>query len=170
MSEGVFCNTRQVKGGRMQTAEFQSRSIGEKLILLAGASLIILSFIALACFVSVSAVSLITWRTSHYWNACFLLCSFALGGWMILYAGQLRLGGGVFVYRNNVLLLFFLIFAVLISAVARFASPQRYVAIFILVLSLAAFHIAVPGITSPNMLIRLLRNENITEPPRGPHA
>jgi len=80
---------------------------------------------------------------------------------MLLYTGQLRIGGGVFFRRNNVLLLFSLILAVLISAVVRFAGHQKYIAILALSLALAAFHIAVPGITSPSMLFRLLKNERI---------
>lgn len=102
----------------------------------------IVSFIPSLCFVSISTFSLLTGSISHYWNACFLLCSIALGGWMILYSAQLRLGGGVVIYRSNLLLVWFLIFAVLISALARFASPQRYVAVLVLGLSRAAFHTA----------------------------
>ena len=101
------------------------------------------------------------------WNACFLLCSFALGGWMILYLGQLRLG--VVVFRNNVFLLFSLVLAVRISQFARFAGPQRYIAVLVLALSLVAFHIAVPGLTSPRLLFHLLINENpagVARPPR----
>jgi hypothetical protein len=50
---------------------------------------------------------------------------------------------------------------VLISAVVRFAGHQRYIALLALGLALAAFHIAVPGITSPSLLPRLLKNEPI---------
>ena len=80
---------------------------------------------------------------------------------MLLYTGQLRIGGGVMFYRNNVLLLLSLILAVLISAIVRFAGSQKYIAILVLALALAAFHIAVPGITSPRMLLRLWKNERI---------
>jgi hypothetical protein len=145
--------------------------MGEKLTIVVGVCLIVLTFSALIFFVSISTVSVLTWHISRYWNACFLLCSFALGGWMILYSAQLRFGGGVFIHRNNLLLLWFLIFAVLISALARFGSPQRYIAVLVFFgLSLAAFHAAVPGLTSPSMLIRLLKNERSAQSTVGPHS
>lgn len=80
---------------------------------------------------------------------------------MLFYAGLLRIGGAVFYRRNNVLLLHSLILAVLVSAVARFAGHQRYIAILVLGLALAAFHIAVPGMTNPSQLFRLLKEERI---------
>src|SRR5580765_7607875 len=136
--------------------KFRNLKTGDKLLLFVGASLTILSFLSLLVFITLSAVSLVTWRVPHFWNLCFLLCAVSLGGWMLLYTGQLRIGGGVFFRRNNVLLLISLILAVLISAVVRFAGHQKYVAILALSLALAAFHIAVPVITSPSMLFRLL--------------
>jgi hypothetical protein len=74
--------------------------------------------------------------------------------------GTIETGGRSCYFRNNVLLLLSLILAVLISEVARFAGPQRYVAVLMLALSLVAFHIAEPGLTNPRLLIRLLMNEN----------
>ena len=99
--------------------KFDNLKTGDKLLLFVGASLTILSFLALLVFMSLSAVSLVTWSVPRFWNLCFLLCAVSLGGWMLLYAGQLRIGGGVMFYRNNVLLLLSLILAVLISAVVR---------------------------------------------------
>jgi hypothetical protein len=78
---------------------------------------------------------------------------------MIFYTLRLRLGGSLFVMRNNVVLLWSLIFAVMISSVLRFASPQRFIAILLLGVSLAAFHIAVPSLLSPTTLIRLWKNK-----------
>jgi hypothetical protein len=132
---------------------------GHNLLLLARASLTVLSVVALLVFMAQSAVSLATWRVLPFWNLCFLLCAASLGGWMLLYSGLLRIGGAVFYRRNNVLLLYSLILAVLISAVVRFAGHQRYIAILVLSLALAAFHIAVPGMTNPIQLLRLLKNE-----------
>ncbi len=80
---------------------------------------------------------------------------------MLLYTGQLRLGGGVFFYRNNVLLLLALILAVLISAIVRFDGNQKFIAIAALGLTVAIFNVAVPGATNPRMLLRLLKNERI---------
>ena len=141
--------------------KFHDLKTDEKLLLFVGASLTILSFLVLLFFITLSVVSLVTWSVPHFWNLCFLLCAVSLGGWMLLYTGQLRIGGGVSVRRNNVLLLFSLILVVLISAVVSFAGYQKYIAILALVLALAAFHIAVPGITSPRMLLWLLKNEPI---------
>jgi hypothetical protein len=129
-------------------------SLAEKRTLLAGVLLIFLSFLAVLSFASVSTISLVTRHISHYWNVCFLLCSLALGGWMIFYAGQLRLGGGVMIFRNNVLLFWLLIITVLVSAILRFASPQKYIAILVLALSLVVFHVAVPGFLNAIWLIR----------------
>jgi hypothetical protein len=132
---------------------------GHNLLLFVRASLTILSFVALLVFVAQSAVSLAAWKVPHFWNLCFLLCAASLGGWMLLYAGLLRIGGAVFCRRNNVLLLYSLILAVLISAVVRFAGHQRYIAILALVLALVAFHVAVPGMTNPSLFLRLLKDE-----------
>jgi hypothetical protein len=141
--------------------KFRNLKTGDKLLLFVGASLTILTFLALLVFITLSAVSLVTWRVPHFWNLWFFLCAVSLGGWMLLYTGQLRIGGGVFFRRNYVLLLFSLILAVLISAVVGFAGHQKYIAILALSFALAAFHIAVPGIASPSMLFRLLKNERI---------
>ena len=139
--------------------KFHDLKTDEKLLLFVGAGLTILSLLALLFFVALSAVSLVTWSAPHFWNLCFLLCSISLAGWVLLYAGQLRIGGGVSVRLNNILLLFSLILAVLISAFVGLAGYQKYVAILGLVLALTAFHIAVPGITSPRLLLWLLKNE-----------
>jgi hypothetical protein len=137
--------------------------ISDKLLLFVGAGLTILSFVALLFFVMLSAVSLATWTVPHFWNMCFVLCAVSLGGWMLWYTGQLRIGGGVFYYRKNVLLLYSSLLAVLISAVVNFAGHQRYIAILVLGLSLAAFHIGVPGMTNPSLLLRLLKYERMAK-------
>ena len=142
-----------------QSGEFGSSRLGEKLLLFVGASLIVVSLLSLAIFVALSAFSLLTRSVPHFWSACFLLCSVSLSGWMLLYTGQLRIGGGVFLFRNNVLLLFSLILAVFISAIVRFPGYQKYFAVLILALALTVFHIAGGGILSPRILFRLLRNK-----------
>jgi hypothetical protein len=132
---------------------------GHYLLLFAKVSLTTLSFVALLVFMAQSTVSLAAWRVPPFWNLCFLLCAASLGGWMLLYSGLLRIGGAVLYRRNNVLLLYSLILAVLISAFVRFAGHQRYIAILVLGLALAAFHIAVPGMTNPSQLLRLLKGK-----------
>jgi hypothetical protein len=72
-----------------------------------------------------------------------------LGGWMIFYSALLRLSGGVTIFRNNILLIWFLIFAVFVSALARFAGTQRYAAVLVIGLALITFHIAVPRLIAP---------------------
>ena len=144
-----------------EDAKVNTLSIGQKATALASATLIILSLIAALYFVSISVASLLTRSISDYWKGCFLLCSTALAGWMILYAGLLRLGGGVMTFLNNMLIFWFLVFAVFVSTALRFPSPQMYIAILVLALSLAAFHIAVPGFLNPRRLVRLiLRTRN----------
>jgi hypothetical protein len=137
-----------------QSMNFNTLTIAEKVKLVAVVLLVTLSLLAVVAFASLSAISLVTRRISHYWNACFLLCSFALGGWMIFYAGLMRLGGGVMFFRNNVLLFWFLVLTVLVSAVLRFAGPHRYIAIFVLALGLVVFHVAVPGFLNSIWLVR----------------
>src|SRR5260370_1206382 len=131
---------------RIEGAKVETLSIGQKATALASGLLIIISLIAALYFVSISVASVLTKSISHYWNECFLLCSTALAGWMILNAGLLRLGGGVMIFLNDLLIFWFLVLAVFVSTSLRFASPQRYIAILVWALSLAAFHIAVPGL------------------------
>lgn len=73
---------------------------------------------------------------------------------MLLYTGLLRIGGGVMLYRNNLLLLYSLVLAAIISAIVNFPGRQKYVAIVVLGLALAGFDMAVPGVTSPRMAWR----------------
>ena len=143
--------------------KFHDLKTNDKLLLFVGASLTVLSFLALLVFTTLLAVSLVTWRVPHFGNLSFLLCAVSLGGWMLLYTGQLRIGGGVSFRLKNILLLQSLIIAVLISSVVRFAGHQKYIALLALGLVLAAFHIAVPGITSPSTLFRLLKNKQIAK-------
>jgi hypothetical protein len=93
-----------------------------------GVALLILSFVAGVFFLLLSTITLVTRHISYWWKPCFLVCSLALGGWIVFYTVLLRLGGGVMVFRGNLLLFLFLIFAVLVSAILRFASPHRYIA------------------------------------------
>jgi hypothetical protein len=131
-------------------------TVTEKVTAVAFAGLVILSLVAALSFVSLSVGSLLTQSLSRYWNGCFLVCAIALAGWMILYTCQLRLGGGVMIFRNNLLLFWFLVVAVVVSMSMRFASPQRYLAFLVFILILAAFHIAVPIMLNPRSLIRLV--------------
>jgi cellulose synthase/poly-beta-1,6-N-acetylglucosamine synthase-like glycosyltransferase len=143
--------------------KFHDLKTDEKFLLLVGASLTILSLFALLFFITLSAVSMVTWSVPRFWNLCFLLCAVSLGGWMLLYTGQLRIGGGVMLRITNILLLYSLILAVVISAVVKFTGQQKYIAILVLGLALTAFYVAAP-ITSPSMLfglLRLLKNERI---------
>jgi hypothetical protein len=141
----------------------------QRITALAGITLVILSFLGLVYFVSISTFSLLTGSLSHYWRGCFLVCSVALGGWLILYSAQVRLGGGVMIFLNNLLLVWSLILVVLISIITRFVGQQRYIAVLVLALSLVAFHVAVPGMRSPTTMIWLLKNRRAQSTPR-PHA
>jgi hypothetical protein len=117
------------------------------IIEMAGLALLILSLVAGVFFFSLSTITLVTRRVSRWWRACFLVCSLALGGWMVFYTWLLLVGGGVMVFRSNLLLFLFLIFAVLVSAILRFASPERYIAILVVVVSLVVFHVVAPVLT-----------------------
>jgi hypothetical protein len=72
-----------------------------------------------------------------------------LAGWMILYACQQRLGAGLMMRRNTLLLFWFLVFSSLISASLGFASPGRHIAVLVRSESKSAVHIDVPGFLNP---------------------
>jgi hypothetical protein len=137
----------------IQGVDSNSISLGDKGLEVSFFGLAILSLLGLLVFASLSIISLVTRRIVRYWRVCFLLCSVALGGWMILYAGELRLGNGIMYFPANVVLLWLLVFAVLISAILGFGSFQRYVAVGVLALSLIAFHFAVPGFLTDFFLL-----------------
>jgi hypothetical protein len=124
---------------------FSSLSASEKATALAAVLLMIVSLVAGLFFVGLLIQLAVTKRITTYWNACFLLCAVALGSWMLFYTGLLWLGGGVMFFPNNLLLFWFLACAVLVSAALRFANPERYVAMAIVLLSLAAFEVAGPS-------------------------
>lgn len=107
-------------------------------------ALVVLSFLGALLFVACSAVSIATSRVSRYWKACFVVCASALGGWMLLYAGQLRIGGGLMLFSGNIITLWFLIVAVLVSVILGFEGRSRYLALGGYVISLVAFDMAVP--------------------------
>ena len=123
-------------------------SVSQKATLLLSAVLLILSLAAILYFVCLSVASFVTTRFAYAWSASFLLSSAALGGWMLFYAGLLRIGGGLMYLRRNVVLFWILIITVLASATVRFSGPHRYFAILGVAVSLIGFHVAVPGFLS----------------------
>ena len=141
--------------------ESDTPSRGQKATALAFVLLVAVSLIAALYFVSLSAAFLLSPGVPHSWNWCFSVSSTALAGWMMLYGCQLRLGsGGVMVFLNNLLLFWFLVFAVFVTATLGFAGRQRYIALLFWVVSLAAFHIAVvPGFLNPQRLVWLILNK-----------
>ena len=139
--------------------KFSDSETGDKLVLFVGASLIVLRLLALAVFVSLSVISVVTRSIPHFWNLCFFLCAISLAGLMLLYTRLLRLGGGVSYGRNNILLLYSLIVAVLTSTILSFSGHKKYFAILVLGLAIAAFK---PGILGPRVF-RLLKNEQVRE-------
>ena len=70
---------------------------------------------------------------------------------------------------NNLMLFWFLALAVLISALARFSGPQRYVAVLIWGLTLVASYIAAP-IIGPSNLILLLKVKRSKGKAARPHV
>jgi hypothetical protein len=85
---------------------------------------------------------------------------------MIFYSALLRLGGGVTIFRNNILLIWFLIFAAFVSALARFAGTHRYAAVLVIGLALITFHIAVPGLIALSTMVRLTKQGRAQATPR----
>ena len=99
-------------------------SVSQKATLLLSAVLLILSLAAILYFVCLSVASFVTTRFAYAWSASFLLSSAALGGWMLFYAGLLRIGGGLMYLRRNVVLFWILIITVLASATVRFSGSS----------------------------------------------
>jgi hypothetical protein len=109
-------------------------------------ALVALSFAGALFFTACSTASIVNRRICRHWKACFVICSAALGGWMALYAGQLRFGGGVMFDTGNIILLWFLILAVVISAILAFNGRSRHIVLGTIALSLVGFDVAVPGV------------------------
>ena len=86
---------------------------------------------------------------------------------MLLYTGQLRIGGSVSLRLNNFLLLFSLIVAVLISAIVRFHGRERYFAVLVVGFALAAFHIAGGGILNPRNVLHLFKTSRLQKKAPG---
>src|ERR1700720_659913 len=96
---------------------FSSLSLSDKLTLLIGVALLVLSLVAVLAFVLVSIHSVVIKHISRYWNIPFLLCSGSLAGWFVYYAVLLRFGGGVMLNRTNVVILLCLTVATFISTI-----------------------------------------------------
>ena len=123
---------------------FSNLSLSDKLTLLVGVALAVSSLVAVLAFVLVSVHSIVIRHISRYWNIPFLLGSGSLAGWFVCYALLRRFGGGVMLYRGNVVILVCLAVATFVSIIFRFASPQRYYAIAGLILGLLAFNMIAP--------------------------
>ena len=139
---------------RSEAMPFSSLSLSEKLTLLVGVALALLSLVAVLAFVLVSIHSVAIRHISRYWNIPFLLCSSSLGGWFIYYALLLRFGSGVMLNRSNVVILLCLTVATFISIIFRFGSPQRYFVIACLIVGLIALNVIAPLFYALRLLIQ----------------
>jgi hypothetical protein len=132
-----------------QSWSFGSASLEEKTTVVAGVVLVILSLAAILFFVFASVASILTRNASHYWTSTFVLSSIALGGWIVFYGAKVLVGGGVMIYRSNLVLFWFLTLGVLISASLAFQGPRRYIALSIWIASLVAANALVPIFIAP---------------------
>jgi hypothetical protein len=128
----------------MSFSDLSSLSTSEKLTVLAGVGLALLSLVAVLGFVVVSIHSAVIRHVSRYWNIPFLLCSCSLAAWLIYYALLLRLGSGVMLFRGNVIILLCLAVGTFVSIIFRFGSPQRYYAIAGFIVGMLAFNVVAP--------------------------
>jgi|HubBroStandDraft_6_1064221.scaffolds.fasta_scaffold292195_3 hypothetical protein len=104
-----------------------SAGFTQKITARAFITLVILSFLGLLYFVSISTFSLLTGSFSHYSHGCFLFSAVLNCPWRLDNSvfSTLRLGGGVMILRNIFCSCGLLSSHVLISIVARFVGQQR---------------------------------------------
>jgi hypothetical protein len=107
------------------------------LILLGYAAFLVVAFMLIA--------SIFTKRFSRFWQPCFYLCSLALVALMAVYPITYIPGGVNDDFANNSLMFLPLVIACLSLPFVAFKKPQRYFALFAVVLSIAAFFVAFGG-------------------------
>src|ERR1700745_2386003 len=118
----------KLDGTFTQDSGFSSLTSHQKILVVLGGGLVLLSYSALLGCAFLSALSLITKRIPRYWTLCFILCAVAMAGWMSYYAVMFIRGGGMMIYFSNLILFWLLALATLSSAFVGFKYPHRYIA------------------------------------------
>ncbi len=131
-------------GTFVQDSGFSSLSSHQKILVVLGGGLVLLSYSALLGCAFLSVQSLITERISRYWKLCFILCAVAMAGWMSYYAVMFIRGGGMMIYRSNLVMFWLLALATLSSAFVGFKYPHRYIAVSTVALIVAGYSYAFP--------------------------
>lgn len=116
----------------------------EKVLVVVGGGLVLLSYSGLLECAFLSFSSVLTNRFSRYWTTCFILCAAATAGWMAFYAVMFLRQEGVMILRPNVVMYWLLALATLLSAFFGFKYPQKYVAASTVAIIVAAYSYVFP--------------------------
>ena len=128
----------------MQDSGFGSLSSHEKILVVLGGALVLLSYSALLGCAFLSVLSLMTDRFSRYWMTCFMLSAAATVGWMGYYAVWFVRGEGVMIFRSNLVMFWLLALATLLCAFVGFKHPHKYIATSAVAVIVAAYSYTFP--------------------------
>lgn len=128
----------------VQDSGFSSLSSHQRILVVLGGALVLLSYSALLGCAFLSVLSPMTNRFSRYWTTCFILSAAATVGWMGYYAVWFIRGEGVMIFRSNLLMFWLLVLATLLSAFVGFKYPHKYIAASAVALIVAAYSYAFP--------------------------
>jgi hypothetical protein len=103
------------------------------------ASFVLLGPVAILGVVFLLVASIFTKRFSRFWRPCFYLCCLALVALMAVFPITYRPGGINDDFGNNSTMFFPLCITCLALPFVVFPKPQRYLVIFAIALSIAAF-------------------------------
>jgi len=127
-----------------QGTDFGALTSHQKVLVVVGGGLVLLSYSALLGCAFLSVISLLTHRFARYWTTCFIFCAAATAGWMAFYAGLFIRREGVMILRPNVVMFWLLALATLLSAFLGFKNPNKYVAASTVLVIVAAYSYVFP--------------------------
>jgi len=130
-----------------QGTEFGALTSHQKVLVVVGGGLVLLSYSALLGCAFLFGISLLTNRFSWYWTTCFIFCAAATAGWMAFYAVLFIRWEGVMILRPNVVMFWLLALATLLSAFFGFKNPNKYLTASIVAIIVAAYSYVFPIFT-----------------------
>src|SRR5713101_5090398 len=103
--------------------ELRDLPAGEKVFLVVTVLTVILTLLCLLASSSLLVLSALGKASAKYWAICFWCCLAALLGWIVPHSVRLFWGGGVMVFRNNLVAFWLIVLATFVSAFFAFESP-----------------------------------------------
>lgn len=100
---------------------------------------ILLGYVAILCVIALLVASIFTRRFPRLWRPCFYLCCIALVALMAVFPITYTPGGINDEFGNNAIMILPLCIACLALPFVVFPKPQRYLVMFAITLSIAAF-------------------------------